>query len=638
MAAPQDHSLLTVDIRCPVHGPIDLTDEMPTRTKIIRELVLSSQVQRLRRIKQLGFASFEFSGADHSRFSHALGTMHVMRMILDSSSMNKKYLDQLASKIDIKGRSRRKYARQHMLVAALLQDCGELPYAFATSSLIKPDDDVLGAVKALTGEDATNWPTKAVFTVACIERLGDVLKDMDSRILSYLITGSLWKERIHGLEPAMHLLNGVLDADRIDYVKRDAHHTGHGHLDIKAIVASIRDVDDKGVICSDPASVASLLALRAHLYSTVYYSAPNRFRVMLVKELLHAIDAAGGDIRKDVFGDSGLVFTSAGLLQLDDLEIEKFVAKARISSCKHRLSERAEIALSVLSGESNNYKEFWLSTEDDSPNGEEVSLPPRAFGEYFQQTRLADGIGVRIRTESAGEIIDKDLGEMNGPYSRVLKDSKSQLPMRGDVLVYMPENGTISSDYRRALKEGWLGAGIKAGLVAKGSVREVDTRAFDGFAGPAIFISYCHADLPLVAAITDELYRRRRRYVLLAGAFQGIGGTPGYNSRELARQGEACLMITSTAYRDRVRDDPMGAIVSELGEVVKLKAERRTYPVVAISACEFVEMNNFPWRLFGLEQTPFFGRPLKPGDIQNIEQAVGEAIKKIDDELGWTGA
>jgi HD superfamily phosphohydrolase len=84
-----------MNIRCPVHGRIDLSDVWG-RQNVIKKLVVSPGFQRLRRIKQLGFVSWEYAGADHSRYSHALGTMQVMRQILENTKSTGTFLRSLA--------------------------------------------------------------------------------------------------------------------------------------------------------------------------------------------------------------------------------------------------------------------------------------------------------------------------------------------------------------------------------------------------------------------------------------------------------------------------------------------------------------------------------------------------------------
>ncbi|NNE20144.1 MAG: HD domain-containing protein, partial [Myxococcales bacterium] len=66
-------------LRDPVHGLIAF-EGMAER--VIRSLLDTREVQRLRRVRQLGLASLVFPGAEHTRFSHAVGTAHVMQALL----------------------------------------------------------------------------------------------------------------------------------------------------------------------------------------------------------------------------------------------------------------------------------------------------------------------------------------------------------------------------------------------------------------------------------------------------------------------------------------------------------------------------------------------------------------------------
>src|SRR5271155_4268939 len=66
-------------LRDPVHGLIAFENE---EDRLIVRLLATSEVQRLRRIRQLGLTSFAFPGAEHTRFAHALGAAHVMQLFL----------------------------------------------------------------------------------------------------------------------------------------------------------------------------------------------------------------------------------------------------------------------------------------------------------------------------------------------------------------------------------------------------------------------------------------------------------------------------------------------------------------------------------------------------------------------------
>ena len=104
-------------------------------------------VDRLRRIEQLGFASQQFIAADHSRYAHSLGTMHMMRLIIqrlvdrhgspfDNLSLVKSCFPEKFS--DTRPEVLTGRVAQHLLVAALLQDVGELPYNMASIHVCTP--------------------------------------------------------------------------------------------------------------------------------------------------------------------------------------------------------------------------------------------------------------------------------------------------------------------------------------------------------------------------------------------------------------------------------------------------------------------------------------------------------------------
>lgn len=621
----ESHALLSV-VRCSVHGQIDLDDVTPG-TQIIKRLVVSAPIQRLRRIKQLGFASLEYTGADHSRFSHAVGTMHVTRTILAKPG-EKMYLNAVAEELREDVRSRES-AEQHLLVAALLQDCGELPYGIATGSLLRPNEEVLKSVRELTGENAADWPSEAVFLLACLDELQSILDDLDIEVLAYLMTGRYWKSRRPALHPAMHLLDGVVDADRIDYVRRDAHHVGLGHVDVRAIVDSLLDFDAEGPVCSDPAPIASLLALRAHLYSTVYYSAPNRFRVMLLRELLSdVLTSPSNELRSGVLGTEAREVSYSRFLELDDVEVDRSIAKANDPNLKKQLGDRAQKALEVLSGTNNDYSERWLTTSNPAPDGKSVPLPVRVFGEIFEAKSYPDQRRVRVRLDPNSAPVD--LETLNGPYSGVVADTRAQLPIRGDVLVFEPARFRQPKDYRDALAAGWLGAGIRAGLIAGGGIAHTDTRDTPEFTGPAIFISYCTDDLLLVSALVGELYRRRRRYYLIAGAYQGVGGTPGNNSERAPRETDACIMVVSPAYQKRITEQTTGNIAKEMAEV-RGRRENGSYPLVALSTTSYRNLDLMPWGLLGFpDEAPFVGSPLTALDFPSVSQAIEAALTRID--------
>ena len=71
--------------RDPVHNIIPLRDDNAEGQLMIR-LIDTPEFQRLRRIKQLGLGLYTYQGAEHSRFTHSLGALHLMTRILDQLS------------------------------------------------------------------------------------------------------------------------------------------------------------------------------------------------------------------------------------------------------------------------------------------------------------------------------------------------------------------------------------------------------------------------------------------------------------------------------------------------------------------------------------------------------------------------
>jgi HD superfamily phosphohydrolase len=105
-------------IRDPIHNLIAFSTKVPD-DEVLWELLQSAPIQRLRRIKQLGFSEFVYPGATHSRFSHVLGAMQMARRMLDVFERNNIF----ANKRD------HRHQRRATLAAALLHDVGHGPYS-----------------------------------------------------------------------------------------------------------------------------------------------------------------------------------------------------------------------------------------------------------------------------------------------------------------------------------------------------------------------------------------------------------------------------------------------------------------------------------------------------------------------------
>ncbi|MDY0130295.1 MAG: HD domain-containing protein [Methanosarcina vacuolata] len=211
----------------PVHGYIELDD-------LVQDLLSTPQMQRLRRIKQLGFSNLVYPGANHSRFEHSLGTMHLASTLtrgLNSIEEDKK--------TEIK-------------VAALLHDIGHGPFSHVTENVIdkytrRRHDDVK-------------------------EILGKV--EIREVLSKYGISPGNLVKHIKGETSLGQILSSEIDVDRMDYLVRDARYTGvaFGVVDYNRLIKQMNFYEDRLVVDYGGLKAAeSLLVSRFWMNTSVYY-------------------------------------------------------------------------------------------------------------------------------------------------------------------------------------------------------------------------------------------------------------------------------------------------------------------------------------------------------------------------------
>jgi HD superfamily phosphohydrolase len=225
-------------IKDPVHGYVEVDPGMMV-------LLDAAPVQRLRYIKQLGFSHLVYPGANHTRFEHSLGTMHLSRLLsrqLGLSSENEKMI----------------------AAAALLHDIGHSPYSHATEPLM---EEYLGRkhhqIQHLVqkGEVAT-----------ILEK-----EDIDPEMISAIVQGE---------HPLGGIIQGDLDVDRMDYLLRDAHYTGvpYGTVDAHRLIHHTL-LSDFGIALDEAGihAAESLLIARTLMRPAVYFHHVSRIAESMVQ-------------------------------------------------------------------------------------------------------------------------------------------------------------------------------------------------------------------------------------------------------------------------------------------------------------------------------------------------------------------
>lgn len=227
--------------RDPVHGLVEFKGE----DRPLADLLDTRAVQRLRRIKQMGFAWLVYPGAEHSRFGHALGAFHIAQRV--------------TRRLELEPTLAR-----HVKVAALLHDIGHGPFSHAWEHVF-------------AGHDHERWGARIVAEDA---ELAAALEKLEPGLPATL--RAFWGK---GYKPhfARKLVSSQLDVDRLDYLLRDGHYSGAGYatydLDwiIHAIqVATVRPgTDDPADLVVDYRrgmyAVEQYLFARSYMYAQVYH-------------------------------------------------------------------------------------------------------------------------------------------------------------------------------------------------------------------------------------------------------------------------------------------------------------------------------------------------------------------------------
>ena len=233
-----------------VHGYISLRG-------VSLKIVDTPTFQRLRRIKQLAQAWFVYPGAVHTRFSHSLGVMHLMNRVVD------KFIKE--------GRIRRD-DKDLLITAALLHDIGHTPYSHAIEAFFNMK-------YRLKHEEISSW------IITEDPHIRDILSyyGIEPHEVAAIVLGR------HREESFNMLMSSDMDVDRLDYLPRDALHSGvkYGVIDLERIVQTITlDSDNRIAIPQKAVQAAeSFYIARIHMYRSLYYHKTIAGYQMLVQEI-----------------------------------------------------------------------------------------------------------------------------------------------------------------------------------------------------------------------------------------------------------------------------------------------------------------------------------------------------------------
>jgi hypothetical protein len=227
-----------VSFRDPIHGDLIFDG-------VIEELILTEEFQRLSEVKQLGLTDKVYPGANHTRFSHALGTCYLT--------------GELAKRLGVPTKD-----RMLLQIAALLHDIGHYDFSHAVEHLAPYDHEENGKWIILGKAELPGRTSGQIAKV--LRKHGFKPED---------IVQLLHKE---GRFPKFYytMLSGpLIDCDRMDYLKRDTYCAGAviGEVDVHRLLGVLvvhPKTKELGIMHKGVASLEQFLVARTHMYRQVY--------------------------------------------------------------------------------------------------------------------------------------------------------------------------------------------------------------------------------------------------------------------------------------------------------------------------------------------------------------------------------
>ena len=472
----------------------------------------------------------------------------------------------------------------HLLLAALYQDVGELPFQKVTSLYFVPDaDEVQALARTLANPEVQRWSGKNVYSILSLKsdmkEIKTGFEGFSLAFLSYLITGSGVPKRTDQIETLRQLVDGVIDADRLDYVYRDASVTIGSLSFPSAVLESIVEYTATSVVVRDPRPVTDFLSTRMRLWTFVYTAADVRFRQALLKTVLDG--RWESETSKKLFRECSLdpELKHEQFLRLDDVTLAARLEyltrvppkegrkEARLNTSKHgplKAGCRMDALQLLLTGTLDYECHMLRRLETQFTEEMKEELPNELFFDLLrdhgnQQLYRSNTIFVRQVLPSRKNC-DVPLEGTAGSLGPIFSDKNSAMLVPDSIFLFVP-NGSLTKN-GSAEREGHWPHIVKAidcqtiySHIAWEDARRsltvpTDTLSDTSFKkkSRAISISYCSKDLPIAVRIVRELHRLKRRYLVYLRPLDGVGLSPAENSIELIEKAEAVLLLVSKDY------------------------------------------------------------------------------------------
>lgn len=269
--------------RDPIHGFIEISEDEKC-------IIDTKPFQRLRYIKQLATTNLVYHGAEHTRFGHSIGVMHLVSKTFDSVTAK---VPRLFSEDDKENEIIRQYYRQILRLIALTHDLGHAPFSHASEELFpnkkKHEDytrdiiintEIGKHIKRIGEKFQKEYGEQYVITPQLLWLIyaGDTLTQGDKALDYQFLQG---------------FMDGELDCDKMDYLLRDSRFCGvsYGKFDLGRFISTLTvyKSDEVMKLAIEKGGIQALeefILARYFMFIQVYFHKTRRyFDKQLVKAL-----------------------------------------------------------------------------------------------------------------------------------------------------------------------------------------------------------------------------------------------------------------------------------------------------------------------------------------------------------------
>ncbi|MDR2828265.1 MAG: HD domain-containing protein [Acholeplasmatales bacterium] len=318
----------------------------------LKALIDTSVFQRLRRIKQLSGVYMVFHCAEHSRFTHCLGTYELALRLCESNS-------------DIKNTFTLR-EQLLLLTSALLHDIGHGAYSHAFEDVFKTNHEHIGATIICENKEITS-----ILDTIDLEFKLDVASIIRKEGKFLLIE---------------NLISSQLDVDRLDYLSRDAYQSGvpYGYVDAERILRVLKIKDNKIVFKeSGIHAIENYLIARYHMYWQVYFHKTARSYEVILEKIYERIN----DLIKINFNfNCDVSYIKNISANKEDLTTYLKIDDNYINTVINFLEDSKDSLLSSLCKDFMT-RTIWGNVKADSANKDFISKYKKEHSKYYYSTK-----------------------------------------------------------------------------------------------------------------------------------------------------------------------------------------------------------------------------------------------------------